>query len=122
MDKQQLLSELNQMVQAGQISQTEVLSAFQGLEGEERRHVNLSQVMYYIGATIVFLGICVLVFQNWENFNSATKIVVTLGSAIAAYLVGVVLLKYEEFKGSALGEGIDWINRNNCSVSATSVL
>lgn len=102
-DKQQLLSELSQLAQSGQISEAEVLSAMHIVKPEENKHVNLSQVLYYIGASIVFLGICVLVYQNWDSLNSVTKVLVTLGSAIATYVVGALLIKYEDFKGASLG-------------------
>lgn len=102
-DKQKLLSELSQLAQSGQISESEVLSAMHIVKLEENRHVNLSQVMYYIGASIVFLGICVLVYQNWDSLDFVTKVLITLGSAIATYFVGFLLLKYEDFKGASLG-------------------
>lgn len=104
MDKQQLLSEIKQMVIAGKLSRAEVNSVFQDPESSlESKHLNLSQVMYYIGAAIVFLGICVLISQNWEYLNTPTKILVTLGSGIAAYIVGALLMRYEEYKDIGLG-------------------
>lgn len=103
MEKQQFLEELKQMAQAGQVTKAELVSAFESGLPQESKHVNLSQVMYYIGAGIVFLGIYVLISQNWNYFNPSLKILVTLGSAIAAFVAGAMLMRYKNFKGPALG-------------------
>jgi len=106
MDKQQLLNEVRQLAAAKAITQEELISAFAGGQGtgvpEESKHISLSQVLYYIGGAIVFVGICVLVSQNWDSFNTTTKILVTLGSGVAAYIVGALFNRYEQYKGVGL--------------------
>jgi hypothetical protein len=104
MDKQQLLSELKQMAQTGQVSQAEVLSAFnsapvaQNPEAIQHQSLKLSEIMYYIGGAIVFLGICVLVEQNWDFLSSGLRIFITLGSFIAAFIVAILLERYKDLK------------------------
>jgi hypothetical protein len=105
MDKQQVLSELKQLAQSGQISQAEVLAAFSGIatpgfiaEKPIENRLKLSEIMYYIGGAIVFLGICVMVYQNWDSFDSFLRIFVTLGSGIAAFVVGALLYRYENLR------------------------
>lgn len=107
MDKQQLLQELKNSVAAGEISQAEIMESLgvpKILEAPvlmSAKHVNLAQIMYYLGGAIVFLGIAILLGQNWDYFNPGVKIFVTLGSAIAAYVVAVLLLNYPNLKGPA---------------------
>ncbi len=107
MDKQQLLQELRSSLAAGEISQAELMEltnsqeAVPVLEAGAARHASLSQVMYYLGGAIVFLGISILLGQNWEYFNAGVKVSVTLGSAIAAFVVAVLLLGYPNLKGVA---------------------
>ncbi len=100
MDKQQLLSEISQMSAAGQLSQAEVLAAFSGhaASAPVEKNLNISEILYYIGGAIVFLGICVLCYQNWDNFNSFLRIFVTLGSCLAAFVVAALLNKYENLR------------------------
>jgi len=104
MEKQQLLSEISQAATAGIVTQNEVLGAYEkGSSGvlpqqEDAKHLGLSGVMYYIGGAVIFLGISVLLFQNWDNFNTFTKIASTFGVAVAAYLVGILMEKYEEYR------------------------
>jgi len=105
MDKQQLLQELKNSLATGEISQAEImesLSVPKNLEAPSpisAKHVTLSQIMYYLGGAIVFLGITILLGQNWEYFNPGVKIFVTLGSAAAAYIVAVLLFNYPNLKG-----------------------
>ena len=103
MDKQELLKEINDMAQNGSLSQAEVMEAFSGTPGvttepAKANSLRLSEILYYIGGGIVFLGICVLVYQNWDNFDSFLKIFITLGSFIAAYAVGVLFYRYEDLR------------------------
>lgn len=89
------------MATAGLISRQEAMSAFESepraLE-ESKHHLNISEIMYYIGGGIVFLGIFILLVQNWESFNSALRIIIALGSSIAAFVVAALLFKNEELK------------------------
>jgi hypothetical protein len=96
------LAELKQLTLSGEISREEVLATLPG-EGVvqmevQKQHLTLSEIMYYIGGGIVFLGICVLAYQNWDSFSSFVRILVTLGSFIAAYVVGALLYRYENLK------------------------
>ena len=106
MDKQQLLAEISQLAQSGQISQAEVLSAFPGAVvpvpgAAPAKGLNISEILYYIGGAIVFIGICVLCYQNWDSFSSFLRIFITLGSAIACLIVAMLFNKYENLEKPA---------------------
>jgi len=94
-DKAQLLQELSSLIESGDLTRHEVLAAI-GAEqadsgtGKSRAASTLSTVLYYIGGGVVFLGMVFLIAQEWNHFNSAMKIFVTLGSGIAAFVVGVL--------------------------------
>ncbi|MDR3642262.1 MAG: hypothetical protein P4L74_01370 [Candidatus Doudnabacteria bacterium] len=103
MDKQQLLSEISQMAQSGQVSHADVMSAFSGAptaahEIASSKNLSIAEILYYIGGAIVFLGIIVLCYQNWDNFSSFLRIFITLGSSIASLIVAVLLNRYENLK------------------------
>lgn len=48
----------------------------------------ITEILYFIGGGIIFLGIAILLSQNWGKLDYSTKILSTLGSGIAAYVVG----------------------------------
>lgn len=101
MEKQELLNEVRQMAQSGQLSQAEILSALGGVSTavpqyvEQKSHVGVSEILYYIGGAIVFLGIIVLCYQNWDSFSAPLRIFITLGSCLASGLVAILLSRYE---------------------------
>src|SRR5271170_7434446 len=96
MEKTQLLDEIRQMSAAGQLSQAEVLSVFSGQpvlaqEAASTKNLTIAEILYYIGGAIVFLGITVLCYQNWDNFSSFLRIFITLGSCVACFIVAAIL-------------------------------
>lgn len=65
--------------------------------------LGISEILYYIGGGIVFLGIAIFLSQNWSTLGFGTKVLATLGAGIAAYFVGVLFSGNErtETVGSA---------------------
>jgi len=60
--------------------------------------ITLLEIINFLGGALVFLGIAFLVSINWFSLNSFLKIALTLGSGIAAYLMGILIYlnkKYE---------------------------
>jgi hypothetical protein len=104
MDKQDLLNAVSQMSASKSLTQEELLMAFNSqpmaVEGSDSisHSLSLAEIMYYIGAGIVFLGITILCAQHWDDFNMSVRILVTFGSFIASFLVGALLYRYENFK------------------------
>ncbi len=88
------------MSASGELSREEVMAAVSFTEQQDasKNHLSLSEILYYIGGGIVFLGICVLAYQNWVSFSSFVRVFLTLGSAIAAFIVGALLYRYDNFK------------------------
>tara|TARA_Y100000310_G_C20678621_1_gene814523 strand:- start:1993 stop:2994 length:1002 start_codon:yes stop_codon:yes gene_type:complete len=93
MNKQELLQQVRNLASQSLVTKQELLNAYDQsepaeIEGKEK-HPRFARILYYIGAAIVFVGIVIMVYQNWSDFNTFTKILATFGSGIAAYLVGV---------------------------------
>lgn len=107
MDKQQLLGELRERIQDGSVSKYEVEQLFAVTKEPQidrdasQRHVSLQQIIYYIGGGVVFIGLTVLISQNWDAFNTAVRILITLGAAVAAYVMAFLFSKREDTDGVA---------------------
>ena len=105
MNKQELLQELSSRVASGDLTHSEVLEAI-GTEQPEstirksKVAATLSTILYYIGGGVVFLGMIFLIAQEWNHFGTGMKIFVTLGSGIAAFIMGV-LFSGQERLGAA---------------------
>ena len=54
---------------------------------ENRWRGVLVRVLGFLGGTFVFAGIGVFIALQWDDMNSAARIVVTLGSGLAAFIL-----------------------------------
>lgn len=86
--------ELNMAFDAGSGSKTDFV---------QTKKLGISEILSYIGGAIVFLGIAILLFQNWLTLGFSTKALATLGAGVAAYCVGVLFSRDQrmEAAGSA---------------------
>jgi hypothetical protein len=94
MEKQETLEAVKQLAAGKQITRREVLDAYDSgaaQTGTAHRALGLSGILYYVGGAIVFLGVAILIYQNWDVLSGFTKIVATLGIAVAAFVAGCVL-------------------------------
>lgn len=57
---------------------------------EKRGRVVLVRVLGYLGGTFVFAGIGVFIALQWPEMNAAARIVVTLGSGLAAFALALI--------------------------------
>ncbi len=98
MDKITLLNEVKAAAAQGLLGRDEVLAAFQAGAPADKHHVTLSKVLYYLGGTIIIVGIVVLLGQNWSSLSVPIRILVTLGSGAAAYVMGILFSRYENLE------------------------
>lgn len=101
MTKEELLSKVEELSANREITHDELFVAYEkGQTNTPKTHdtvltkkLTISEILYYLGGAIVFIGIAVLVFQNWDTLSSITKVLITLGSAIASYIIGAMLAR-----------------------------
>ncbi len=74
-------NELSMAFDAGSKKKTGDISA---------KKFGMTEVLYYFGGGVVFLGIVILLQQHWSTLGFLTKILATLGSGLAAYVVGLL--------------------------------
>lgn len=91
MDKQQLLLQLKVMADDGRIKKGEVLPLFSSkiINGHVKQ-TRITEMLYYLGAVIVFLGIALVLAQEWTGLTPNVRIMSTMGSAVAAFAVGLI--------------------------------
>jgi hypothetical protein len=63
------------------------------------RHISLANILYYIGGGIVCIGIAVLIGQNWEVLSLLSRILVTFGVSVAAFIAGILFSRDERMEG-----------------------
>lgn len=103
MDKNTLLESITAASKDNIITKDEILNAYDRGQGVKKdtaltRHLNIAEILYYIGGLIVFSGIVILVYQHWSELNTFSRISITLGSAIISYITAVIFTKYEKYE------------------------
>lgn len=101
MEKNKVLEWIKYLASQNSITKEELITSYEAGLGLKKdatasRHLSVSEVLYFIGGLIVFLGISILIYQHWSELNFFTRILATLGSAITAYIVGILFSKYEK--------------------------
>lgn len=66
----------------------------------ERSSGVLARVLGYLGGIFVLAGIALFVGMQWDSFNSAVRVLVTLGSGFAVYLFALVTMTDQRFAGA----------------------
>ncbi len=119
MEKQELITTIRSAAARGIISRDETIHAFDSGRvlpgssldkdlqriGKERR--GIANVLYYIGGTVVVLGVVILIAMNWADFGKIGHIALTLGIAILLYISGVLVEHGDE--KSKLGNALHFI-------------
>ncbi len=91
MDSSLLLEEVRRQLHQGSIDPADLRSLLdEGAPGAAATS-RLSSILYYVGGGVVFMGLIILIGQEWRSFGSGMKVFVTLGSAMAAFMSGVLL-------------------------------
>jgi hypothetical protein len=72
-------------------------SSGQAPSQENRTHAVLVRVLGFLGGTFVFAGIGVFIALQWSEMNSAARVVVTLGSGLAAFVLAILATREERF-------------------------
>jgi hypothetical protein len=102
--KSDILAYVKKLAEQNIITKDELDAAYNSGKGistdvlSHHKSIGITEIMYYIGGGIVFLGIVILIMQNWSELSDFTRILATLGSGVAAYYAGVLLNSQESTK------------------------
>ena len=108
MSKEALLQDIKRFASKGMITKRDLLAALEAGEREGKggsHHLDIEKILYFIGGFIVFLGISILIWQNWDDLTTTTKILATFGSGLAAYLAGVMFSLDKRYETAYEGLG-----------------
>lgn len=93
--KEEVLRYVRMLAEQRAVTKEELAEAYDSGSGMKRddvltKKLGIAEILYYIGGAIVFLGISVLISQNWSTLGFGTKVLATLGAGVAAYFVGLL--------------------------------
>jgi len=58
----------------------------------------LSKLFGYVGGIFVFAGVGVFISMYWDDFGSASRVIITLGSGLMAFVMGLVCLSDQKYE------------------------
>ncbi len=98
--KEDVLQHIKILAEQKIITKDEIDAAFDSVSKKNpsiisAKKFGIAEILYYIGAAIVFLGIVILLVQNWYTLSFVTKVLATLGVGVATYFAGVLFERGE---------------------------
>ena len=79
----------------------DVSAVARSAEAESRARTILVRVGAYLGGTFVFAGIVAFIALQWDSMNSAARVIITLGSGLAAFAMATIATRDSRFDKAA---------------------
>jgi hypothetical protein len=102
-DRRQALQQMADIARQHGLTAAEIAGAISDSGGPAARRGQavLVRVLGFLGGTFVFAGIGVFIAMQWDDLNSVSRVVVTLGSGIAALVLAIVAVRDRRFEKAA---------------------
>lgn len=103
-DKNTTLQAITELSSHEMITKDELLRAFDAgssstTDSALTKDIGIAEILYYLGGIIVFIGIIILIYQNWTDLSSFSRISITLGTGIISYVIGMLCMQKKDFDG-----------------------
>ena len=102
-DRGRALADIVTLARRHGLSAREIAEALGPIDAsttEQRRRSVLVRVLGFIGGTFVFAGVGVFIALQWDAMNPAARVVITLGSGLAAFVLAVLSSRDVRFDNS----------------------
>jgi hypothetical protein len=102
--KDDALQDIVSLAKHNQISLAEIalaLEAHTRQPNQEESGSVLSKLFGYIGGIFVFAGIGVFISMYWDDFSSASRVIVTLGTGLMAFVMGLICVADSKYERAA---------------------
>jgi len=98
--KDDALQDIVALAQNNQITLAEIAQALE-MSSEQPNAASASvlpKLFGYVGGIFVFAGIGVFISMYWDDFGSASRVIITLGSGLMAFVIGLVCLSDQKYE------------------------
>ncbi len=104
--RHEALQEILSIASRHQLTPEEISAALraEGMKEEstpEQKSSLVAKLFGYIGGILVFAGIVIFIGMQWEEMNSPARIIITLGTGFAAFLMALAALREVRFSRAA---------------------
>jgi len=96
--KRQAMEQILEIAKQHGLTAAEIETAFrQTGESTEPSSSILGRILGYLGGTFIFAGLSIFIALNWDDMNTPARIIVTLGSGIAVFIMALVASADERY-------------------------
>ena len=101
-DREQGLEQIVALARQHGLSSAEIGAALAETRSDSQRRATgiAGRVLAALGGILVLAGISVLVSFNWDAFNSAARIIITLGTGIAVFVIALLAMRDEKYRAT----------------------
>lgn len=99
--RDEALGQIRTLIAEHHFTQQDLLSLFTTLPAKEDSGSLLQRVLIYIGGAFVFMGICVYIGMIWDDIDSLSRVIISLGSGFIAFLLGLFTMGDQRFAKAA---------------------
>ena len=102
-DKQAALDRIGELAEEFGLSAAEISAHLKGSGEAEpaRRTQIMGRLLSYLGGIFVFAGIATFIGIQWDQINSAARVVITLGPGLSAFVLAILALRDQRFQQAA---------------------
>lgn len=103
MNKEAALAQIVAIARRNELSIRDIAGALPQPANEEGEHTGgiVRRLLAYIGGIFVFAGVLVYIQMFWVDMNSAARVIVTLGSGMAALVMAIAFLDHDRLSRAA---------------------
>lgn len=102
-DKKTALAQIVAIARRNELSIGDISNALSQQTSEEGEQDGgiVRRLLAYIGGILVFAGVLVYIQMFWADMNSAARIIVTLGTGMAALIIAIIFHDHDRFSQAA---------------------
>lgn len=99
-DKQQALQKILEIADEHGLTAKDIEFAFEHAEPSksDKSASMLGRILGYLGGIFIFAGLCIFIALKWGDMNTAARIIITLGSGIALFIMAIVASSDERYQ------------------------
>jgi len=103
LNKQEALGQIASLIDDFDIDMADIERVLSSeLGNADRQSSTLAKVLSYLGGTFVFAGIVTFIALQWGGMNSGVRVVVTLGSGLCFFALGVSALRGARYRNFSM--------------------
>ncbi len=93
-DKNKILAQISELARTHNVTIENIQNHYADtLSTHSKKHSFFTYLFSYLGGGLIFAGLCTYANMVWDDFSSASRVLITLGSGLICLLLALIALK-----------------------------